>query len=404
METQEVSFSQLVTVGCGIDVHQAVIVATISKGGSSYETRSFEAYTSSLKELRDWCKSERVTHVAMESTGIYWKPVYNILEDSFEVILVNARHVKNIPGHKTDKKDSAWLSKLLLGGLLKGSFIPPVEIRDLRDIVRYKKKQVQQVSSESNRLYRILEDANIKLGTVMQVGSVSAKKIITDLLKGVKDPIILAKHVHGKTKASKSEIIKALDGNLREHHRFMMKAIQQSIDAKERLIKELDLQIDMMVEKYSVEIELLTTIDGVGRDSAIAIISEIGVEMSRFPNEHHLSSLGGMSPGNNESAGKKKSSKTIKGNQHLRATLTECAWGATGKKDGFLKRKYYSIAARRGRKKALFAVGHKLLVASFFILRNLEPYKEPADKSKEMKQKQIENLKRRILDLESSIT
>jgi len=404
METQEVSFSQIVTVGCGIDVHQAVIVATISKGGSSYETRSFEAYTSSLKELRDWCKAERVTHVAMESTGIYWKPVYNILEDSFEVILVNARHVKNIPGHKTDKKDSAWLSKLLLGGLLKGSFIPLVEIRDLRDIVRYKKKQVQQVSSESNRLYRILEDANIKLGTVMQVGSVSAKKIITDLLKGVKDPIILAKHVHGKTKASKSEIIKALDGNLREHHRFMMKAIQQSIDAKERLIKELDLQIDMMVEKYSVEIELLTTIDGVGRDSAIAIISEIGVDMSRFPNEHHLSSLGGMSPGNNESAGKKKSSKTIKGNQHLRATLTECAWGATGKKDGFLKRKYYSIAARRGRKKALFAVGHKLLVASFFILRNLEPYKEPADKSKEMKQKQIENLKRRILDLESSIT
>lgn len=313
METQEVSFSQIVTVGCGIDVHQAVIVATISKGGSSYETRSFEAYTSSLKELRDWCKSERVTHVAMESTGIYWKPVYNILEDSFEVILVNARHVKNIPGHKTDKKDSAWLSKLLLGGLLKGSFIPPVEIRDLRDIVRYKKKQVQQVSSESNRLYRILEDANIKLGTVMQVGSVSAKKIITDLLKGVKDPIILAKHVHGKTKASKSEIIKALDGNLREHHRFMMKAIQQSIDAKERLIKELDLQIDMMVEKYSVEIELLTTIDGVGRDSAIAIISEIGVEMSRFPNEHHLSSLGGMSPGNNESAGKKKALKPSRG-------------------------------------------------------------------------------------------
>lgn len=306
MESQEVSFPQIVTVGCGIDVHQAVILATVRKSDSSYETRSFEAYTSSLKELRDWCKHERVTHVAMESTGVYWKPVYNILEEDFEVILVNARHVKNIPGHKTDKKDSAWLSKLLLGGLLKGSFIPPVEIRDLRDIVRYKKKQVQQVSSESNRLYRILEDANIKLGTVMQVGSVSARKIIADLLEGVKDPIILAKHVHGKTKASKTDIIKALEGNLREHHRFMMKAIQQSIYAKEKLIKELDAQIELMVEQYSVEIDLLTTIDGVGKDSAIAIISEIGTDMSRFPNEHHLSSLGGMSPGNNESAGKKK--------------------------------------------------------------------------------------------------
>lgn len=313
MKAQEVSFPQLVTVGCGIDVHQAVIVATVRQSDSSYETRSFEAYTSSLKELRDWCKDEGVTHVAMESTGVYWKPVYNILEEGFEVILVNARHVKNIPGHKTDKKDSAWLSKLLLGGLLKGSFIPPVEIRDLRDIVRYRKKQVQQVSSESNRLYRILEDANIKLGTVMKVGSVSAKKIIADLLAGVKDPVLLARHVHGKTKASKTEIIKALEGNLREHHRFMMKAIQQSIDAKEQLIKELDTQIEQMVQEYSVEIDLLTTIDGVGKDSAIAILSEIGTDMSRFPNEHHLSSLGGMSPGNNESAGKKKAQKPSKG-------------------------------------------------------------------------------------------
>jgi transposase len=286
-----------------------VIAATVSKSDSSYETRSFEAYTSSLKELRDWCKNKGVTHVAMESTGVYWKPVYNILEEDFGVILVNARHVKNIPGHKTDKKDSAWLSKLLLGGLLKGSFIPPVEIRDLRDIVRYKKKQVQQVSAESNRLYRILEDANIKLGTVMKVDSISAKKIISDLLAGEKDPVVLSRHVHGKTKASKADIVKALEGNLREHHRFMMKAIQQSIEAKQKLIKELDSQIDLMVEMYSVEIGLLTTIDGVGRDSAIAIISEVGVDMSRFPDEHHLSSLGGMSPGNNESAGKKKAPK-----------------------------------------------------------------------------------------------
>jgi transposase len=312
MESQKVSFPQIVEVGCGIDVHQAVIVATIRNSDQRYETRTFEAYTSSLKELRDWCKQKGVTHIAMESTGVYWKPVYNILEEFFEVILVNARHVKNIPGHKTDKKDSAWLSKLLLGGLLKGSFIPPVEIRDLRDLVRYKRKQVQQISSESNRLYRILEDANIKLSTVMKADSVSGKQVIKALISGERDPVVLTKLVHGKTKADKAEILKALEGNLRDHHRFMLQTIQHSIEKKEQLVEEIEKQIDLMAEKYKVEVDLLTTIDGVGRDSAIAIISEIGTDMSRFPNEHHLSSLGGMSPGNNESAGKKKVLKLSK--------------------------------------------------------------------------------------------
>lgn len=312
METQGVNFPQIVAVGCGIDVHQAVIVATIRSSDQSYETRTFEAYTSSLTELRDWCKQRGVTHVAMESTGVYWKPVYNILEEFFEVILVNARHVKNIPGHKTDKKDSAWLSKLLLGGLLKGSFIPPVEIRDLRDLVRYKKKQVQQIGSESNRLYRVLEDANIKLSTVMKADSVSGKQVIKALISGERDPVVLSRLVHGKTNAAKAEIIKALEGNLRDHHRFMLQTIQRSIEKKEQLVEEIEKQIDLMAEKYKVEIELLTTIDGVGRDSAIAIISEIGTDMSRFPNEHQLSSLGGMSPGNNESAGKKKVPKPSK--------------------------------------------------------------------------------------------
>ncbi len=312
MESQKVSFPQIVEVGCGIDVHQAVIVATIRNSDQRYETRTFEAYTSSLKELRDWCKQKGVTHIAMESTGVYWKPVYNILEEFFEVILVNARHVKNIPGHKTDKKDSAWLSKLLLGGLLKGSFIPPVEIRDLRDLVRYKRKQVQQISSESNRLYRILEDANIKLSTVMKADSVSGKQVIKALISGERDPVVLTKLVHGKTKADKAEILKALEGNLRDHHKFMLQTIQHSIEKKEQLVEEIEKQIDLMAEKYKVEVDLLTTIDGVGRDSAIAIISEIGTDMSRFPNEHHLSSLGGMSPGNNESAGKKKVLKLSK--------------------------------------------------------------------------------------------
>lgn len=317
MGKQQVTFPQIVKVGCGIDVHQAVIVATIRKSDTEFETRSFEAYTSSLKELREWCKKHGVTHVAMESTGVYWKPVYNILEENFEVVLVNARHVKNIPGHKTDKKDSAWLSKLLLGGLLKGSFIPPREIRDLRDIIRYKKKQVQQVSSENNRLYRILEDANIKLSTVIKADSASGKKIINAMIDGETNPENLLRFIHGKTKANRQEISKALEGNLSSHHRFMLKTIRQSIQDKEILIASLDKQIDQMASQYAIEIDLLSTIDGVGRDSAIAIISEIGTDMSRFPDEHHLSSLGGMSPGNNESAGKKKAQKPSKGTSIL---------------------------------------------------------------------------------------
>ncbi len=306
MDTQKVSFPQLVEVGYGIDVHQAVIVATIRSNDHTFETRTFEAYTSSLKELKDWCKQKRVTHIAMESTSIYWKPVYNILEEFFEVLLVNACHVQNIPGHKTDKKDSAWLSKLLLSGLLKGSFIPAIEIRDLRDLIRYKKKQVQQISSERNRLYRILENANIKLSTVMKADSVSGQQVIKALLAGEKDPVKLSKLVYGKTKAKRADIIKAFEGNLRDHHRFMLQTIRHSIESKEQLIKELEKQIGLMADKYAVEIELLTTIDGVGRQSVIAILSEIGTDMYQYPNEHHLSSLGRMSPGNNESAGKKR--------------------------------------------------------------------------------------------------
>ena len=307
MEEKEIGFKQLVSVGCGLDVHQATVVATISKGNKQDETREFEAYTSSLTDLRDWCKASGVTHIAMESTGIYWKPVFNILEEDFEVILVNARHVKNVPGHKTDKKDSKWLSKLLLSGLLKGSFIPPQEIRELRDLVRYKKKVVAQVASDKNRIIKILEDANIKLSMVLsEVNGVSGTKIINDIIAGITNVDLLIAHIHGKVKASREDIRKALQGRLTKHHRFMLKTIKKSIDDREKIISKLEKQIDDASEQYKIELDLLQSIDGVGKDSAITIISEIGVDMNQFPNEHHLSSWSGMSPGNNESAGKKK--------------------------------------------------------------------------------------------------
>lgn len=314
MERTEISFDQTVKVGCGIDVHQAVIVATISKGQENYQTREFDAYTSSLTDLREWCKQECVTHVAMESTGVYWKPVFNILEEDFEIILVNARHVRNVPGHKTDKKDSKWISKLLLAGLLKGSFIPPRDIRELRDLVRYKKKQVAHVASEKNRLIRILEDANIKLSMVLSdVHGATGSKIINDIIEGKSSVDELMRHIHGKVKASREDIRKALEGRLTSHHRFMLSIIKKSMDEKEKIIKEVEEQIDLATAQYAVDIDLLQTIDGVGKDSAIGIISEIGVNMEQFPNEHHLSSWAGMSPGNNESAGKKKAQEPSRG-------------------------------------------------------------------------------------------
>jgi transposase len=314
MESSAVAFEQVVMVGCGIDVHQAVIVATISEGQNNYQTREFDAYTSSLTELREWCKSFGVTHVAMESTGVYWKPVFNILEEDFEIILVNARHVKNVPGHKTDKRDSQWISKLLLAGLLKGSFIPPSDIRELRDLVRYKKRQIEHIASEKNRLIRILEDANIKLSTVLtDVHGATGSKIINDIIDGKTNVDDFMRHVHGKVKANKEDIRKALEGRLTPHHRFMLNIIRRNIEDNERIIRELEKQIDKATAQYAVEIELLQTIDGVGKDSAIGIISEIGVDMDQFPNEHHLSSWGGMSPGNNESAGKKKAQAQSKG-------------------------------------------------------------------------------------------
>lgn len=307
MKTEEIKFTQLIKSGCGIDVHRDIIVATVRKNTDEYETREFGAYTSSLTSLRDWCKKEGVSHVAMESTGVYWKPVFNILEEDFEIILVNARHVKNVPGHKTDKNDSIWISKLLLSGLLKGSFIPPVEIRDLRDLVRYKKKVVAQAASEKNRIIKILEDANIKLSSVLSnVDGVVGTKIINSLIEGQTDVEELAKYYHGKIKVSYKEFKQALEGKITKHHRFMLQLHKDSIAEKEKIIEKIDSEIEDATKSYQVEIDLLQTIPGVGKDSAISIISEIGVDMSRFPDENHLSSWAGMSPGNNETGGKKK--------------------------------------------------------------------------------------------------
>jgi len=377
MKKNFILFDQVVERGAGMDVHKETIVVTIQGKGIKTETKSFRTFTSSLKKLREWLKQHGITHLAMESTGVYWKPVFNVLGDDFMIILVNARHVKNVPGHKTDKQDSKWLAKLLLSGLLKGSFIPGKEIRDLRDLVRTKTQLTGEISSAKNRFIKFMESANIKLSSVLtDVFCVTGQKIIAEILDGDYKPERLLYHVHGRVKASRQDIIEALTGNLDEHYRFMMKTMLEHIANIENVIAKIDAQIMQKTEDHKEILELLETIPGVGRDGAICIVAEIGTNMEAFASHKHLASWAGMCPGNNESAGKNKSGRITYGNAFLRTFLVQMAWAAARTKNTYLSSKYKSLVGRRGKKKAVIAVGHKILIAAYFIMKNKVGYNE----------------------------
>jgi transposase len=307
MGKEIIEFEQHIERGCGMDVHKETVVATVSGQGIKTETRTFSTITSSLKSMAQWLKKNGITHIAMESTGVYWKPVYNVLEKDFEILLVNARHIKNVPGRKTDKADSKWICKLLRSGLLKGSFIPPQDIRELRDLTRYRRKLTEQIAAEKNRIQRILEDANIKLSSVVSdIEGVVATRLIDGLLQRENVRELVKEHYHGKLSASREELEEAITGFFTNHHRFMITTIKSHIGYLEQQIDQIDTEIDKKVEPCRELIELLRTIPGVGKEGAVGIIAEIGTKMDVFPDEHHLSSWAGMSPGNNESAGKKK--------------------------------------------------------------------------------------------------
>ena len=307
METVE--FAQVVTRGCGLDVHKKTVVATIDGKGLKRSTREFGTFTSSLTKLKDWLLENGITHVAMESTGVYWKPVYHVLEPSgIKVWIVNARHVKYVPGHKTDKKDSAWLCKLLLAGLLKPSYIPPKEQRELRDLTRYRKKLIQDIASNKNRIIRILEDCNVKLSSVLSdTSGVTGTKLINKLCEG--KPITMADIdavYHKNIEASKEELWEACNGIVEEHHIYLLQTIRENNRHIEKLIDELDQQIKKVLSPYDNALERLREIPGLSRKTVEDLIAEIGLDMSVFPTEKHLCSWVGVSPGNNESAGKKK--------------------------------------------------------------------------------------------------
>jgi transposase len=391
---------------CGLDVHKSMVMACIAHGpldkNPNFEIREFSTMTNDLRNLSEWLKEYNVTSIAMESTGIYWKPIFNILEDDFDVVLANAQHIKNVPGRKTDVKDSQWIAHLFRNGLISGSFIPPRDIRDLRDLTRTRRKLVGQMASEKNRVQKVLEDANIKISSVVsKVFGVSSLNMIGLLLE--KDELTveeIAGMAKGKLKKKINQLVEALNGNVTDHHRFLLKLHFENIEYISKQIVKLDAKIKERLVPYEDEFNLVQTVTGIKEISAASVIAEIGVDMSRFPGEANISSWGGLSPGNNESAGKKKSSKTRRGNNNLKATLTEAAWAASRTKNSALGGVYNNIVKRRGKKRALVAVAHQMLIEIYRVLKSGEPYQdvgaEVIDKrrSRNREQKMIRELKK----------
>lgn len=365
---------------CGLDVHKETVVAClmIREGGKVVkEIRTFSTMTVDLVVLHDWLKAHQVTHVAMESTGIYWRPVFNLLEGEFTVLLVNAAHIKTVPGRKTDVKDCEWIADLLSHGLLKGSFIPPEPIRDLRDLTRYRKTLTDERVREVNRLQKFLEAANIKLSSVAtDVMGVSGRAMLEALVSGSTDPRVLSELARGRLRKKLPELKKALEGRFRPHHRFIVAEILTHLDFLDEAIERVSQEVSSRIVPFLPKVEAMDLIPGIDRRVAEGVLSEMGVDMSFFPTDGHAASWTGICPGNNESAGKRKSGKTRKGNQWLRRYLIEAAWAATRKKGSYLSALYHRLVVRRGKKKAIVAVAHRLLVIIYHILKQQAPYRE----------------------------
>ena len=337
--------------------------------------RTFGTTTSELLSLSDWLVEAGCTHVAMEATGVYWKPVYNILEGQMELLVVNAQHIKAVPGRKTDVKDAEWIAELLQHGLLKASFIPPQSQRDLRDLTRYRTTLVRERARIVNRLQKVLEDANLKLAAVAtDVMGVSGRAMLEALLAGQTDTGQLAELAKGRLRKKIPQLKEALTGRVREHHRFLLSEQLSHIDYLDEAIERLAAEVGERLRPFEPEIQLLDTIPGINRQTAEELIAEIGADMSRFPDGHHLASWAGMCPGHNESGGKRKSGKTRKGNRWLRSTLIEAAHGAAHTKDTYLASQYHRLVGRRGKKRALVAVGHSLLIISHYVLKRRQAY------------------------------
>ena len=365
---------------CGLDVHQKTVVAcvlvTAADGAVQRRVRSFGTMTADLLALSDWLDGLAVTQIALESTGVYWRPVFNILEQEGRAItLVNPQHLRAVPGRKTDVKDSEWLADLLRHGLLTASFIPPAPIRGLRELTRYRKSLVQQRTQEANRLHKLLEGANIKLGAVAtDILGKSGRDMLDALLGGEQDPAVLAELARGKLRAKLPALRQALAGRVQPYHLTLLTQILAHVDFLDQSIAQLHDEIAAALAPFAEAVALLLTIPGIKETAAAAIVAEIGVDMSRFPSAKHLASWAGVCPGNKQSGGKRLSGKTTKGDVWLRAVLSEVAWANARSKTTYLGAQYRRLARRRGPQKALVAVAHSLIVIIYHRLRDKRPY------------------------------
>ena len=365
----------------GMDVHKQTVAVCVRRmdgsGRVHKEVRTFGTMTGELLALSDWLASEGVQAAAMESTGVFWKPVWNILESTVKLILVNARHIKNVPGRKTDVADCEWIAQLLQHGLLRASFVPDRPQRELRELTRHRSQLVAEQTRAANRIHKTLEDANVKLGSVAtDILGVSGRAMIRALIDGQDDPAQLAELARGRLREKRPQLRQALRGHLSDHHRFMLGQLMDHLTYLDQQIGHFDERIEALMIPFEQAVSRLMTMPGVGRRTAQNVLAEIGVDMSRFPSAGHLASWAAMCPGNRESAGKRKSGRTNHGNRWLRSALTQAAWAASRSRNTYLSSHYRRLAGRRGKKRAIVAVGHTMLEMMYHMLRDDVDYQE----------------------------
>ena len=364
----------------GLDVHKDTVVVCarlIIDGKVQQEVKTFGTTTKELLALADWLHERGCTHAAMESTGVYWKPVWHVLEGSTELLLANAAHIKNVPGRKTDVNDATWISDLLAHGLIRGSFVPPAPVQEMRDLTRTRKQLVREAAQHVHRIQKTLEDANIKLASVVtDVLGASGRAILDALVRGETDPEKLAELANKRIKAPREKLVEALRGKVQPHHRFLLGLHLGQIDALAEAVREVEARLGDALQPFRDLEGLLTTIPGVSQTTARVILSEVGADMARFPSAANLISWAGLCPGNDESAGKRRSTRLRKGGRWLKATLVQSAWAATRKKGSYLKAQFHRIRARRGPKKAVVAVAASMLTAAYHMLKTGVEYED----------------------------
>jgi transposase len=365
----------------GIDVHKRTAVVTVGwvdeQGQRQRTTRTFGTMTADIEHLAAWLVEHRVTHVAMESTGVYWRPVFNLLEPRVEVVLANAAHVKAVPGRKTDVRDSEWLLDLMQHGLIRGGFIPEAPIRALRELTRYRTNVIEERTRALNRIQKVLEDTNIKLASVVSdILGVSGRAMLEALIGGETDPEVLARLARGTLRKKHDALVQALRGRIQDHHRFLLRTLLAHVDHLTASITQLTTEIARRLEPYAAALDLLCTIPGVKRRVAEVVLAELGTDLSRFADARHLCSWAAICPGNHESAGKRRSGRTRHGNRWLRSVLLQAAWAAIKVRGGYFGAQFRRIAKRRGDKRAAIAVAHSILTVIYHVLTRDEPYRD----------------------------